>query len=470
MDFDTLTLSRVQFAMTIMFHYLFPPLSIGLGVLLVAFGFLHRRTGDPDYRALGRFWTRVFAVNFTIGVATGIVMEFQFGSNWARFSRFAGDVFGSALAAEGIFAFFLESGFLAILVFGRDRVSPRLHFFATVMVALGATFSAVWIVVANSWMNTPAGHQMVLHDGVPRAEVVDFWAMVFNPSSVHRVIHVVLGAYILGAFFVMSVSAWHLLRGRSVRASRKAFQVALVFAAVTLVAIFISGDSQARKVASTQPAKLAAFEGVYRTREGGTEMVLVGWPNDREQRVDGVAVPNLLSVLVSGDPEKTVPGLDQVPPQDRPPVLVPFATYHIMIYTWGAMTGLVALAVLQWYRGRLFGRRRLMWAFVGAVVLPYLANQAGWVACEVGRQPWVVQGILRTSEAHSQTLPASQVLSVIVLFGLVYILMFVVWIRLLNRLIQRGPEAPPNEGTDGDAATALDVAAHRTGGRPAGGT
>ena len=381
MDIDTLTLSRAQFALTIMFHYLFPPLSIGLGALLVAFGWLHRRTGDPDYRTLGRFWTRVFAVNFTVGVATGIVMEFQFGSNWARFSRFAGDVFGSALAAEGIFAFFLESGFLAILIFGWDRVSPRLHFFATMMVALGATFSAIWIVVANSWMNTPAGHQVVLHDGVPRAEVVDFWAMVFNPSSVHRVIHVLLGAYILGAFFMMSVSAWHLLRGRNERVARKAFQVALVFAAVTLAAIFVSGDRQARKVASTQPAKLAAYEGHYRTGDGGTEMALVGWPNQREQRLDYcVAVPGLLSFMVSGNPDEPVPGLDQTPPQDRPPVMIPFATYHVMVYTWGAMTGLVALAVLQWYRGRLFDRRALLWAFVAAVFLPYAANQAGWVA------------------------------------------------------------------------------------------
>ena len=465
MDVDTLTLSRVQFAMTIMFHYLFPPLSIGLGVLLVAFGFLHRRTGDPDYRALGRFWTQVFAVNFTVGVATGIVMEFQFGSNWGRFSRFAGDVFGSALAAEGIFAFFLESGFLAILVFGWDRVSPRLHLFATVMVALGATFSALWIVVANSWMNTPAGHRVVLHDGVPRAEVVDFWAMVFNPSTVQRVVHVLLGAYTLGAFFVMSVSAWHLLKGRNERAAGKAFRVALVLAAVALAAIFVSGDSQARKVASTQPAKLAAFEGLYRTDEGGTRMVLVGWPNDREQRLDySVAVPALLSVLVSGDPDRPVPGLDRVPPQDRPPVVVPFATYHVMVYTWGAMTGLVALAVVQWCRGRLFDRRSLLWAFVAAVALPYIANEAGWVACEVGRQPWVVQGLLRTSEAHSATLPASQVLGVIVLFGLVYVLIFVVWLRLLNRLIQRGPDASVDDAAGTEGADAMDVATHRTAG------
>jgi cytochrome d ubiquinol oxidase subunit I len=465
MEFDTLTLSRVQFAMTIMFHYLFPPLSIGLGLILVAFGWLSRLTDDPDYRSLGRYWTRVFAVNFTVGVATGIVMEFQFGSNWARFSRFAGDVFGSALAAEGIFAFFLESGFLAILVFGWDRVSSRLHFFATIMVALGATFSAVWIVVANSWMNTPAGHRIVMHDGVPRAEVVDFWAMVFNPSSVHRVIHVLLGAYILGAFFVMSVSAWHLLKRRNARASGKAFKVALVLAAMTLTAIFFSGDSQARKVASTQPAKLAAYEGLYRSGEGGTAMALVGWPDEKEQRLDyAVSLPGLLSFLVSGDLEKPVPGLDQFQPEDRPPVKVPFATYHIMVYTWGTMSGLVAVAVLHWYRRRLFSRRWLLWAFVGAVVLSYVANQAGWVASEVGRQPWVVQGILRTSDAYSRTLPAPQVLGVIVLFALVYVLIFVVWLRLLNRLIQRGPEVPAVGGTNGDAGAVLDAAAHRTGG------
>jgi cytochrome d ubiquinol oxidase subunit I len=440
MDLDTLTLSRVQFAMTIMFHYLFPPLSIGLGVLLVVFGYLHRRTGDPDYRSLGRFWTQIFAVNFTIGVATGIVMEFQFGSNWARFSRFAGDVFGSALAAEGIFAFFLESGFLAILIFGWDRVSSRLHFFATCMVALGATFSAIWIVVANSWMNTPAGHHIVMHEGAPRAEVVDFWAMVFNPSSVHRIIHALLGAYILGAFAVMSVSAWHILHGRNEQASRKAFRVALVLAAITLVAMFVSGDFQARKVASTQPAKLAAYEGLFQTEQGGTRMVLIGWPNEREKRLDySIAVPKLLSFLVSGDPDKSVPGLDQVPEKDRPPVTIPFLTYHMMVYCWGMMIGIVSLAVLQWCRGRLFARRGLLWLLVVAVVLPYLANQSGWVATEVARQPWVIQGILRTSEANSSTLPAKQVLSVIILFTLVYALLFVVWLRLLNRIIQHGP-------------------------------
>jgi cytochrome d ubiquinol oxidase subunit I len=465
MGFDTLSLSRLQFALTIMFHYLFPPLSIGLGVLLVAFEGLWLRTRDPDYHALARFWTRIFAVNFVVGVATGIVMEFQFGTNWGRFSRFAGDVFGSALAAEGIFAFFLESGFLAVLVYGWDRVGPRMHFISTCMVALGSSFSAIWIVVANSWMNTPAGHRIVVHDGVPRAEVVDFWAMVFNPSSVHRLVHVLLGSYILGAFFVLSVSAWHLLHRRHEGSARKALSVALLVATVSLAAMFVSGDMQARKMASTQPAKLAAFEGHFRSAPGGTPMALVGWPNIREGRLDyRVAVPGLLSFLVHGDWSQPVAALDQFPEEDRPPVVIPFAAYHAMVYVWGGLAILTAFAVLQRLRRRLFEGRQLLWALVFAVIGPYLANEAGWVATEVGRQPWVVYGVLRTAGANSLSVPTGQVTASFVLLALVYALLFAVWVRLLNRLIQRGPEPAGPQAVGTAAAAVLDVAARRSGG------
>ena len=224
---DVVALSRLQFALTIMFHYLFPPLTIGMGVVLVHLEGMFLRTGDPVYETAARFWTKIFALNFALGVATGIVMEFQFGTNWSAYSRFVGDVFGSALAAEGIFAFFLESGFLAVLVFGWDRVGPRMHFFATVMVAVGSIFSSVWIVVANSWQQTPAGHHIVqmVRDGRPwvvggepviRAEIVDFWELVFNPSTVHRLVHVLIGCFILGAFFIMSISAWYVLKERHV--------------------------------------------------------------------------------------------------------------------------------------------------------------------------------------------------------------------------------------------------------------
>ena len=256
---DAVTLSRIQFAVSIGFHYIFPPLTIGLGVVLVWLEAWFLRTKDPIYETAARFWTKVFALNFAIGVATGIVMEFQFGTNWATYSRFVGDVFGSALAAEGIFAFFLESGFLAILVFGWDRVGPKMHFFATLMVSLGSIFSSIWIVVANSWQQTPAGHHVVpvLRDGVPllrdgqpvmRAEITDFWAMVFNPSTVHRLVHVWIGAFLLGAFFVMSIAALYLLKGRHAEFARRSFDGGLVLATVSALARLVSGHGQAGMV------------------------------------------------------------------------------------------------------------------------------------------------------------------------------------------------------------------------------
>jgi cytochrome d ubiquinol oxidase subunit I len=467
MDLDTQTLSRVQFALTIMFHYLFPPLSIGLATMLVYMEGMYLRTKDPEYQAMAKFWTGILAVNFAVGVATGLVMQFQFGTNWSRYARYVGDVFGSALAAEGIFAFFLESGFLAVLVFGWDRVSPKMHFFSTCMVMLGSTFSAVWIVIANSWQQTPAGSRIGADAfGRPRAEIVDFWAVVFNPSSMDRLTHVILGAWILGAFFVMSVTAYYILRGRHVTFARKGFVVALVLAGVTLVAMGVSGDSQARKLAYTQPAKLAAFEGHFHQENpaGGTPMTLVGWPNVKEQKMEyNVAVPGLLSWLVYFDANKPVKAWDQFRPEDRPPVVVPFAAYHIMVGVYGIMLGMVALAWFFWWRGTLFEKKWLLVAFVPAVVLPYIANETGWVAAETGRQPFVVYGAtkevapgqyaieggMRTADAYSPNVKPYEVLTTIVMFSLVYVLLFGVWVYVLNRKIQHGPEAvtAPQETT-----------------------
>ena len=241
MDPDPILLSRIQFALTVAFHYLFPPLSIGLGLLMVIMEGTYMATGNRQYEVMARFWTRIFAIIFAMGVATGIVMEFQFGTNWATYSRFVGDIFGSALAAEGIFAFFLESGFLAVLVFGWDRVSPRMHFFSTIMVSLGSMFSAVWIVVANSWQQTPAGYHIVGSGIDRRAEVTEFWSVVFNPSTVERLSHVLIGAFILGGFFVMSVSAYYLLKRRHEDFARRSFAIALPFAAVFSLAALFSG-------------------------------------------------------------------------------------------------------------------------------------------------------------------------------------------------------------------------------------
>src|SRR5512136_306553 len=262
---DVLLLSRIQFALTTAFHYLFPPLSIGLGIALVVMEALWLKTNKPIYHQMARFWTKVFALTFAIGVATGIVMEFEFGTNWATYSRFVGDVFGSALAAEGIFEFFLESGFLAVLLFGWDRVSRGVHFLATCMVCFGAHFSAIWIVVANSWMQTPAGFHVVGEGMKARAEITDFWAMVFNPSSMDRLFHVLCGAWQAGAFLVVSVSAWYLLKKRHEDFARASLRVGLSLGLVAALLQLVSGHDSGVGVGKNQPAKLAAFEGLYDT-------------------------------------------------------------------------------------------------------------------------------------------------------------------------------------------------------------
>ncbi|GAB4493493.1 MAG: cytochrome ubiquinol oxidase subunit I [Saprospiraceae bacterium] len=433
-------LSRLQFAFTIAFHYLYPPLSIGLGVVLVLLEGQYLRTGDKVWEQLTRFWIKIFALIFGIGVATGIVMEFEFGTNWATYSRYVGDIFGSALAAEGIFAFALESGFLGILIFGWNRVSPRVHFFSTVMVALGSMFSAIWIVVANSWMQTPAGYRIEGEGLRVRAVVTDFWEMVFNPSSVDRLTHVILGAFLAGSFLVMSVHAWYILKGRFVEASKKAFRVALFVASVAAVAQLFSGHSSAKVVAEYQPAKLAAFEGHYDSLAVG-DLYLFGVTNPETQETKGVAIPGMLSFLIYNNFEKPVLGLNAFPPENRPKqVNFVFQTYHLMVAIGMALIGLTLLASFLLWQGKLFQQQWLMRIFVLAVLLPQIANQLGWYSAEVGRQPWVVYGLLRTSDALSKAVTADQVWFSLILFGFVYALLFALFIYLLNKKIQHGPE------------------------------
>jgi cytochrome d ubiquinol oxidase subunit I len=451
---DVVTLSRLQFALTIMFHYIFPPLTIGLGVVLVYLEGMFLRTNDPIYESAARFWTRIFGLNFALGVVTGIVMEFEFGTNWAVYSRYVGDVFGSALAAEGIFAFFLESGFLAILLFGWDVVGPKMHFFATVMVAIGGIFSSIWITVANSWQQTPAGHVIREHvingQTFKRAEIVDFWAMVFNPSSVNRLVHVWLGAFILGAFFVMSVSAWYLLKNRHREFAERSFTGGLLLATICSLAQLGSGHFQAMGVAEHQPAKLAAMEGIFAT-EPYAPMHIMGWPDEESKTVQfPIAIPGMLSWLVHLDAAAPVSGLDELESQwGRPPVWLTFQSYHVMV-SIGVLFIITTLyaSYLRW-RGTLFTKRWLLWYFVFAVVLAIVANEVGWVTAEVGRQPWIVyptmtdgvlSGGLRTSEAVSESIGSEHVLGSIIMFGIIYALLFVLWIILLNNKIQHGPE------------------------------
>jgi cytochrome d ubiquinol oxidase subunit I len=389
---------------------------------------------------MARFWTRVFALTFAIGVATGIVMEFEFGTNWATYSRFVGDVFGSALAAEGIFAFFLESGFLAVLLFGWDKVSRKIHFFSTCMVCLGAHFSAVWIVVANSWMQTPGkGYQIVMHNGVQRAEVTDFWQVVFNPSMLDRLFHVLCGAWQTGAFLVVSVSAWYLLKRRHQDFARASLRVGLTVALVASLLQAVTGHISARGVARNQPAKLAAFEGLYNTTSNAP-LTLVGYVDEKDQKVVGLQWPGMLSWLVSFDTKTTVTGLDAFPPQDRPPVEASFLFFHGMVGIGFAMIVVAGLGFLYFRHGSLHERRWLLWILVFSVLGPQLANQLGWFAAEVGRQPWIVYGLMRTPEGLSAIVKANVILTSLILFTAVYFLLFAVFIYLLNDKIQHGPD------------------------------
>ena len=451
MDVTTEILARAQFAFTIMFHYIFPPLSIGLGWMMVFMEGRYHWTKDPVYESMARFWTRIFAVNFALGVASGIVMEFQFGTNWATYSRFVGDVFGSALAAEGIFAFFLESGFLAVLVFGWDRVSKKMHLFSTTMVALGATFSAVWIVVANSWQQTPAGYHIVEHGDGYRAEITDFWVMVLNPSSMHRLNHVLLGALITGAFTIVSVSAWYLLKGRHEEFARKCMPIGLLSGLVVSILLPISGHFQAEMVAEHQPQKMAAFEGHFKQGEGGAPLWLWGWPDETAEEVRyGVAIPGGLSLLLHGDFQTPVTALDAIPDDEEPPVVVPFLTYHAMVASGLAMIALCGLGMLFWWNNTLFEKRWLLWLYVPGVLLPYIANQTGWIAAEVGRQPWIVWGELRVEDALSDAVSSSQILGSIVMFIVIYALLLVLYVYVLNEKIKQGPEPVPAAGAASD--------------------
>jgi len=436
---DTEILARIQFAFTIAFHYIYPPLSIGIGLIMAIMEGLYLKTGNKHYEVLTRFWLKIFAITFGIGVATGIIMEFEFGTNWSVYSRYVGDIFGSALAAEGLFAFGLESAFLGVLLFGWNRVSPKVHFISTIGVLIGSMFSAVWIVVANSWQQTPSGYHIVGEGFDARAEVTDFWAMVFNPSSVDRIIHVWQGAFLAGAFLVLSVHAYYLLKGRYVEVSKKAFKIALGLATIIALTQLFSGHRSAEIVAQHQPAKLAAMEGHYE-KSAPADLYLFGWVNNETQEVTGIKMPGGLSFLLHQDFETPVTGLNAFVEEDRPSqVNAVFQFYHIMVAIGMFLIGLTLYASFLWWRGTLFEKKWLLRIFAFSVLLPQIANQVGWFAAEMGRQPWIVYGHLRTSEGFSQEVSSNQILFSLILFLVVYALLFLLFIYSLNKKIKHGP-------------------------------
>ena len=434
-------LSRLQFAFTISFHFIYPPISMGLGLLLVVMGIVYLRTNDPKWRQLLFFWVKVYGLVFALGVATGIVQEFQFGTNWASYSRFVGNIFGSLLAAEGIFAFFLEGGFLGLMLFGGSRLGPRMWLLATAMVAFGAHFSAVWIVMANSWMQTPAGYTLQQTPSGVMAVMTTFREVLMTPSFMARLLHVWVASWMVGAALVLSVSAWYLLRNQHTALAKSSIRVALPFFVVlSILQVPIFGGNQAIEVASYQQVKLAAMEGLWDTTTCAP-LYIVGWVNEAAQTTTGISIPCLLSFLSYGSFQAPVQGLTEFPADVWAPINLVFQVYHVMINLGFLFIPLGLVAALYYFWGRrLWTTRWVLWLLVLSIFLTEIATQTGWWTAEFGRQPWIVWNLLRTADAVSPVLDTGQVLFSLLMFVVLYIILFVLFIYLLNEKIQHGPD------------------------------
>lgn len=431
---DLLFLSRLQFSFTVIVHYFFVPLTIGLAVLIAFMEYKYWRTGDSIYDKMARFWTKLFLINFGVGLATGITMEFQFGTNWSAYSRFVGDIFGAPLAAEGVFAFFLESTFIGLLVFGRDKLSKGMRFFAAAMVAIGTNFSAFWIIAANSWQQTPAGFK--INEELGRAELTSFSEAIFNPSTLVRFSHVVEGAFVLAAFFVIAISAYFLMKKKNIELAQKSMKIAIVFGLVFSLLQAVSGHAHSVLVAETQPAKLAAYEAHWETK-GNAPLLLFAIPDlENETNKFEIGIPNLLSYLTHNDASASVTGLKEFAKEDRPPILGNFISFRIMVGLGTFFILWFSYLAIQLRGNRLFRNHFALKASLLLLPTPYIANTVGWIVAEWGRQPWIVYGLLRTEDGVSH-LTGIEVLISLVFFVGIYVFLLYLMIYLMVKEVKK---------------------------------
>jgi cytochrome d ubiquinol oxidase subunit I len=438
--FDALELARFQFAFTVSFHFFFPAFTIGLASYLAVLNGLHLWTKRPHYLDIFNYWKIIFAVSFAMGVVSGITMSYQFGTNWSVFSDRAGPVIGPLMGYEVLSAFFLEAGFLGVMLFGRDRVGPKLHFVATLMVAIGTLGSAFWILSVNSWMHTPAGFAM---NDVGQFVPEDWWAIVFNPSFPYRLVHTVMAAYLTTALVVAGVGAWHLLRDTGDLAARTMLSMAMGMLLLVAPLQIVAGDLHGLNTLEHQPAKIAAMEGHYETQRGAP-LILFGLPDDEAEEVRyAVEIPRLGSLILTHSLDGEVRGLKEWAPEDRPKSPLIFWTFRIMVGL-----GLLMLALAAWgnwcrFKGRLHDSRPLHWACVAMSPAGFVAVLAGWITTEVGRQPWTVYGLLRTADSVAP-IQVEAVASSLVAYIVVYFAVFGAGTFYLLRLMAAPPTSHPD--------------------------
>lgn len=431
---DALMLSRMQFAAATFFHFLFVPLTLGLSILIAIMETIYVRRGDEEYRRMARFWGKIFLINFAIGVVTGITLEFQFGTNWSRYSAYVGDIFGSLLAIEATVAFFLESTFIAVWALGWNRMSPKAHAVMIWLVALASNMSALWILIANSWMQHPVGY--VIRNG--RAELDDFLAIVLQPFAWHTIVHTLAAAYILAGFLVTGISARHLLRKQHVSFFTKSLRLGLSMALIFSIVEVVQGHAHGGEVAKTQPTKLAAMESLWDTRKSAPQhMLVIPDPENERNLVEFGTVPGGLSFLAHHDFNAEVKGLKDFPPSERPPVMLTFISFRVMM-TLGFFFLLITIAGWAW-RKNITEKPLLLKAFVYSIPLPYIASEMGWMLAEVGRQPWVVYGVMKTSDAVSP-IAVSQVGISLAAFFIIYTFLGFAAFYLMASHARRGPQ------------------------------
>jgi cytochrome d ubiquinol oxidase subunit I len=437
---DVVMLSRLQFAVATIFHFLFVPLTLGLVVLVAVMETIYVRTGKEVYKRMTKFWGKLFLINFAIGVVTGITLEFQFGTNWAGYSKYVGDIFGSLLAVEATVAFFLESTFIGIWVFGWNRLSPKMHAACIWLVAIGSNVSAYWILAANSWMQHPIGY--VMRNG--RAELDNFWAIITQPFAVITVMHVLAAAYTLAAFFVMGVSAYHILRKRNVEFFTRSFRIAVIFAVIFSIANIGIGDFHGKEMGKAQPTKLAAVESVWETQKGAPFYLFL-IPDEQNERnaVELFGIPKFLSWLALGSGDAEFKGLKEWPKEDRPPVAITFWSFRLMV---GLGFFMALVSIVAWLRRkRLEESPWLLRVLPFLIPLPYLAIELGWTVTEVGRQPWIVYGVMRTAHAASPV-TTTQVAISLAAFIVVYSILGAFCFYLIAKYAGKGPEPAAEAG------------------------